>query len=193
KTLRQATNDLKELAVAVHNYESANGRMPPAAVRDKNGKVTVSWRVLLLPYLEQEKLYKEFRLEEPWDSDHNKKLIAKMPAIFRGTNAKLNSEWKTVYLAPIQKNSVFPPDGRNMSLGKVYDGTSNTVMFFEANDDSAVVWTRPDDLVIDIKKPHTGLIRTGQDHFLVAMCDGSVQRFRNTADAKNLVRVIDGQ
>src|SRR5262249_1650123 len=104
-----------------------------------------------------------------------------------------NDEWKTVYLGPIHKNSVFPSDGRKMTLTNIYDGTSNTVMFFEANDDSAVVWSKPDDLIIDVNRPTKGLIRTGQDHFLAAMCDGSVQRFTNTADSKNLVRVIDSQ
>src|SRR5882672_4340583 len=77
KTLATASNDLKQLALAMHNYHSAYGQLPPAAVRDKNGKLLLSWRVLILPYIEQDNLFKEFKLEEPWDSDHNKKLIAK--------------------------------------------------------------------------------------------------------------------
>ena len=76
------------------------GTFPPAYSTDKNGKRLLSWRVHLLPYLEQEKLYKEFHLDEPWDSDHNKKLIARMPAVFRSSaDPKLTADFKTTYLA----------------------------------------------------------------------------------------------
>ena len=153
----------------------------------------MSWRVLVLPYIEQDNLYKQFKLDEAWDSDHNKKLIAKMPEIYRGPNRKLNDEGKTAYLAPVEKNSMFPPDGRKMSLANIYDGTSNTIMIVEANDDAATIWTKPDDLIVNRKKPLDGLVRPGQEFFLVGMGDGSVHRFRNDADAKNLVRVFDTQ
>src|SRR5262249_53756070 len=89
KTLDQAEKDLKRLTLAMNKYDGANGHLPPAAVRDKNGKLLLSWRVLLLPYVDQADLYKKFKLDESWDSPHNTKLIARMPAIYRGPTKKL--------------------------------------------------------------------------------------------------------
>ncbi len=79
---RQSMNNLKQLALAMHNYLSEYGQFPPAAVYSKDGKALVSWRVLLLPYLDQRDLYLQFKLDEPWDGPTNKKLLDKMPEIF---------------------------------------------------------------------------------------------------------------
>ena len=79
----QCTNNLKQIGLAMHNYASANGAFPPAAIYDANGKPLLSWRVLILPYLEQDSLYKQFHLAEPWDSPHNKRtLLAQVPPLF---------------------------------------------------------------------------------------------------------------
>src|SRR5207248_5784084 len=78
----QSTNNLKQIALAAHAYHDVNGTFPPAATCDKKGKPQLSWRVLVLPYIEQDNLYKQFKLDEPWDSDNNKKLIAKMPPVY---------------------------------------------------------------------------------------------------------------
>ena len=74
-------NNLKQIGLAMHNYHDARGRLPAAYTVDKDGKPLLSWRVLILPYTEEAALYKEFHLDEPWDSEHNKNLIARMPAV----------------------------------------------------------------------------------------------------------------
>ena len=56
----------------MNNYEAQHGCFPPAYSVDKDGRPLHSWRVLLLPYLDEEELYKQLRLDEPWDSPHNK-------------------------------------------------------------------------------------------------------------------------
>ena len=85
----RSENNLKQLALAALNYQDAFRKFPPNATRNIKGEVLLSWRVLLLPYLGEEKLYKEFHFDEPWDGEHNKKLIARMPAVFRSpTNPK---------------------------------------------------------------------------------------------------------
>src|SRR5262245_19749930 len=77
---RQSANNLKQLVLAVHNFSDTYNRLPPAAVCDKKtGKPLLSWRVILLPFVEQGPLYKEFKLDEPWDGPNNKKLLEKMP------------------------------------------------------------------------------------------------------------------
>jgi hypothetical protein len=68
---QQSVQNLKAIALAMHNYQDIYGYFPPAAIYSKEGKPLLSWRVLLLPYLEQDNLYKQFHLNEPWDSEHN--------------------------------------------------------------------------------------------------------------------------
>ena len=77
----QCTNNLKMLGLAMHNYLAAhNNTFPSPALPGKDGKPALSWRVALLPYLDQQSLYDRFHLDEPWDSPHNKALIKEMPA-----------------------------------------------------------------------------------------------------------------
>src|SRR5271166_372859 len=75
----QCTNNLKQIALAMHNYASANNCFPPAATYTRDGKPLLSWRVLILPYLEQASLYNQFHLDEAWDSPNNKPLGDRMP------------------------------------------------------------------------------------------------------------------
>lgn len=78
----QTRNNLKAIAFAMHNYNDTMGSFPPAATFGKDGKPLLSWRVLILPYIDQQELYKEFHLDEPWDSAHNKKLLERMPKTY---------------------------------------------------------------------------------------------------------------
>ena len=93
---------------------------PPAYTTDKAGKPLLSWRVLILPYLEQQALFKEFHLDEPWDSEHNRTLIAKMPAIYRCPleSAEAARQGKTRYLAPRGPSTIFPGCGADQAQGR---------------------------------------------------------------------------
>src|SRR5262245_53734413 len=76
----ESAYNLRQIGLALLNYHQAHrGRLPPAAVRDKDDRPLLSWRVLLLPYLEHDDLYAQFKLDEPWDGPHNKALLEKMP------------------------------------------------------------------------------------------------------------------
>ncbi len=101
----QSFNNLKQLALAMHNYYDAKKSFPPAASYNKNGKPLLSWRVHLLPYLEQEALYREFHLDEPWDSEHNRKLIEKMPQVFRSPLSAVKDPGRTTYLLPVDSKN----------------------------------------------------------------------------------------
>ena len=100
-------NNLKQIGLAIHNYAQANKTFPPAYTVDKDGKPLLSWRVLILPYLEGDDLYSEFHLDEPWDSEHNKKLLSRMPAVFRDPDSKLAAQGKTNYLTVRGEKTVF--------------------------------------------------------------------------------------
>ena len=77
----QCTNNIKQIMLAMHNYLSANNSFP-RDITDKDGKPLLSWRVAILPYIEQAELYNKFKLDEPWDSPHNKELLKEMPPTF---------------------------------------------------------------------------------------------------------------
>ena len=169
----ESINNLKQILIAMHGYHDAHKRFPPRAVFDKSGKPLLSWRVLLLPYLDEEGLYKQFRLDEPWDGPHNKKLIAKMPQCFRSPASEAPPN-TTTYLVPAGKGTLFEGT-KGLSVRDVRDGTSNTVMLVEAGDAEAVPWTKPDDFEVDPSDPKKGLVGSWPDGFLLGLADGSAQ------------------
>ncbi len=182
---------LKQFGLAWHNYHDAYKVFPTAVSFDPEGKKTrLSWRVRLLPFLEQQALYDEFRLNEPWDSEHNKKLISRMPAIFRPANDKLAAEGKTKFVMPLGQRTIAPDDKRPIRFRDITDGASNTIMLVEADDEHAVAWTKPDDLEVDLSKPLSGLAVRRPGGFLAARCDGSVVFFRTSIDPKELAALF---
>ncbi|MFO0909744.1 MAG: DUF1559 domain-containing protein [Isosphaeraceae bacterium] len=142
----ECMNNLKMIGLAMHNYHDTHGTFPPAVSRDKAGKPLLSWRVHILPFLDQAALYQQFHLDEPWDSPHNRALISKMPATYAcgSANPALAREGKTTYVVASGKATAFPPD-RATRIADFTDGTSNTILIFQTVDDRAVVWTQPAD------------------------------------------------
>jgi hypothetical protein len=170
-----SVNNLKQIGLAFHNYLSAMGTFPAAAITSKDGKKLLSWRVAILPYIEHEALYKEFHLDEPWDSEHNKKLIPRMPKIYGNPgNPKLTADGKTTYLLPVGKETMHP-GVKGMKIADVTDGTSLTIMTIEAADANAAIWTKPEDLEYKPKEPLKGLGLKYNDGFLCGFADGSVR------------------
>jgi hypothetical protein len=186
----QSTNNLKQLALAMHNYHSRHNGFPPPASLDKQNRPLLSWRVHLLPYLEQDHLYQQFHLDEPWDSEHNKKLIAQMPATYYSTqNRQLHQQGKTTYVVPVGPATIFP-GGRGVKLADVTDGTSNTLLLLDVDDEQAVIWTRPDDWQFNPAKPLQGLGGRYKNGFLTAFADGSVRFISSKIDAKTLEALL---
>ncbi|QJW92695.1 DUF1559 family PulG-like putative transporter [Frigoriglobus tundricola] len=172
----RSTNNLKQIGIAMHNYADTNGSMPPAAVCDKKGKPQLSWRVLILPYLEQGALYKEFKLDEPWDSAHNKKLLAKMPITYALPGAEPGTT-ETHYRVFVGNDAGFDWVVGAKFPAAFPDGTSNTIMCVTAA--TAVPWTKPDELEFDPEKDMGKLIGCEPGgRALVAMFDGSVRAFK---------------
>jgi len=181
----QSMNNLKQLAVAMHNYAAMRNEFPAPANYDKQGKPLLSWRVHLLPFLEGEALYKKFKLDEPWDSPHNKKLIAEMPAVFKSPGSKLKDPGMTNYVLPVGKDTAFHGQ-KGVRAASITDGFSNTLMILEVADSHAVVWTKPEDLNYDPNKPLTGLDGPYSTGFLAALFDGSVRVIQRDIDEKVL-------
>jgi hypothetical protein len=181
----RSSNNLRQLVLALHNYNDTHKAFPAQANFDRQGKPLLSWRVHILPYIEQEALYKEFHLDEPWDSEHNKKLIARMPAVYRSPLSRGVGAAKTTYLAPVGAQTMFTGGPKGLTIADVTDGTSNTIFLIEADDDHAVIWTKPEDLKYDPKQASAGL-RNSEGTFQAAFVDGSVHLLPATIDAKTL-------
>lgn len=183
-------NNLKQIALAFHNYVSENGRFPPAASTDKDGKALLSWRVHLLPFLGQAPLYKQFHLDEPWDSEHNKPLADHIPAVYVSpAHRDLAKEGKTVYLVPTGKGTMFDSK-EGVTFREIRDGESQTILAVEAHRDAAVIWTKPSDLDVDFKNPMKNLKSAFADGFYVAMADGSARQFKDTLNADVLAALF---
>jgi hypothetical protein len=178
-------NNMKMISLAMHNYHTKEKVFPPAYKADASGKALLSWRVLILPYLGEDALYKKFHLDEPWDSEHNKALIAKMPSVYRNPNSKVAGDGKTNYLTVRGERTVFPGD-KGVRAADIKDGTSNTIITVEVPDGSAVEWTKPDDFAYDETNPLKGLVGLRPMVFLAGLADGSVRAFPATIDPATL-------
>lgn len=186
----QSTNNLKQIALAFHNHASAYGNaFPSPAIVSKDGKALLSWRVKILPFIEQDNLYKQFKLDEPWDSDHNKKLIARMPKVYQNPSAKVENG-KTTYVVPTGKGSLFPDKAKEVKFPAITDGTSNTILLLEVPSNMAVTWTKPDDWEVGAAEAVEKLLAGVKDGFNAAFADGSVRYIAKKIDLKTLKAVF---
>jgi hypothetical protein len=174
-TRRESLNNMRQIGLAALNWEATHSRLP-GDICDKEGKPLLSWRVSMLPYLEEYPLHDKFKLDEPWDSEHNLALAKSMPEVFKSPGLE-NEAGKTRYQAirtedsaiPALKDGVQPKPNR---LSYVRDGTSNTVWLIEAEE--GVPWTKPVDYTPDEKEPAKGMAAR-RDGYLALFLDCHTQ------------------
>jgi len=186
-------NSLKMIGLAMHNYHEVYGRFPARANYDADGRPLLSWRVHLLPFLEQNSLYEQFHLNEPWDSEHNLPLAEQMPAVFR--SQQFSDATRTVFLTLDGVGTAMEStEGRK--LAEFTDGLSNTLLVVEANAENAVTWTKPEDLPFDPTTPGNGVGAIRDNGFLGLLSDGAVRLIPADLPAdtlRNLMQRNDGQ
>ncbi|MBN1910581.1 MAG: DUF1559 domain-containing protein [Pirellulales bacterium] len=139
--------NLRQIGAALQEYHADHGSFPPACVRDEDGMPMHSWRVLLLPYLEQGDLYKRIRLDEPWDSLNNTKVAAVAPSCFHCPCGPTLNAFTTDFVAVTGPGTVWPDKG-TVTKEDIKDGPSRTVMVVEIAD-STIPWNAPVDLTLD--------------------------------------------
>ena len=195
--LMRATKSLQQIATAMHDFASAHeGRLPPAAIYNKDGQPLLSWRVLLLPHLDEDVLYNQFRLDEAWDSLHNFPLVQRMPIVYATPSglAVRVPPGTTFYQVFVGNGTAFE-GRRGLHLPDDFpDGMSSTILVAEAGE--VVPWSQPMDLpyVADGPLPPLGGIfadpKRGGRQFLVVFADGSVWRVRREVSEVTLRNAI---
>ena len=203
---QRSLNNLKQLMLAIQNYEAVYGRLP-CDIRDKDGKPLLSWRVAILPFIEQAAFYNRFKLDEPWDSEHNiqfSKIVVKLYAS-GVTPAGSSHTYYQVFAGPgtafdpasVEKVAAGAPGNYYRSkfnlAAAIPDGTSNTLGIVEAG--PPVVWTKPADLPFDVKKPLPKMEGPYANALHVVACDGAAYSLKRDIDAevlKNLIGRDDG-
>jgi len=177
----QCTNNIKQIMLAMHNYHAANNFFP-RDITDKDGKPLLSWRVAILPSIEQGELYNKFKLDEPWDSPHNKELLKEMPPTFLCPSRVKPEPFTTTYRGFVGARAIFET-GQDIGMAGVLDGTSNTIAVAEASE--AVPWSKPADLPFD-EQAKPSLYGAGSSHpggFNCGFADGSVRFIKNSINA----------
>jgi hypothetical protein len=193
----QSRNNLKQMELAMYGYaDTYRGALPQPAIYDADGQPLLSWRVMILPYLEAGRLFNHFRQNEPWDSQHNRQLLTPMPAVFVHPSAdpKETAQGLTHYRvfvgqpgAKVHPLFVLDPAAR-FKLADITDGTANTLMIVEAAE--PVPWTKPAELPFapDQPLPKLGVLAHRDPNVLLA--DGSVRELSRFVDERILRAVI---
>jgi Protein of unknown function (DUF1559) len=181
---------LRLIGLAIHRYlDRHQQRLVPATVIGPDGKTPHSWRVEILPFLGKggEALYKEYRLDEPWDSPTNKRVLAQMPDIFRSAGDDLRST-NASFFALVGPGTVC--EGRDgIKINQIFDGTSTTILLVEAK--RGIPWTKPEDIPYDAAKPLPPLGGFDGDKFLALFADCvTVRRLSMTLGERTLKGLI---
>ncbi|HUY35723.1 MAG TPA: DUF1559 domain-containing protein [Pirellulales bacterium] len=183
---QQAMNNLKQIGLAFHNYADTYNRFPAAAVIGPDGKTPHSWRVAILPFIEGKPLYDQYKFDEPWDSEHNKKLIGQMPSTFRDPNDDPTSTFSSYFMLTGETTIGGSKDGAKFA--EITDGTSNTILAVEAKRD--IPWTKPEDIAYDPAMPLPKFGARYPGGFLTLLADGSVRFLSDTIDEMTLRALI---
>ena len=174
-------NNMRQCMLAIWNYESAHGRFPPAWQVDDNGVPMHSWRVLILPFIEQGTLYNQYRFDEPWDGPNNSKLANQMPDSYRCPSVPHSTSETTYKL--VSDPEAFFNGSESRTLGDAVDGTASTIVIVE-DSEHPVNWMKPEGVSIE------AAVATYRSQ-KVCHCGQKETLFSKTLPFKNLV-TLDG-
>jgi hypothetical protein len=202
-SLSRCSANLRRIHLALQQYHQEHGSYPPAYLTDSQGKPTLSWRVLILPQLNEMELYQQLNLTEPWDSPENMSLGRRMPAVFHcDSDPMVGGGEETSYLAVVGPRTLFP-GATARSLNDVQDDHSTTFMVVESHL-SEVHWMRPVDVMVgSLKLGVNGASRAKEpllasehpDSASVLCIDGTVRRLATATltDLLQAMATIDGR
>ncbi|MGE3818423.1 MAG: DUF1559 domain-containing protein [Isosphaeraceae bacterium] len=182
-------NNYKQVALALHNFHSGHGRFPPAAIRDKQGRPLLSWRVAILPSLgpEGEALYRRFNLQEPWDGPTNAALLSQIPEVFACPEEPRLAGGLTRCQVFVGSTGIFTGGKRGVAINEITDGTVSTILVVEMG--NPIPWTAPDDPAFDPALPLGGMGSPHPGGAHMATADGAV-RFVNTSVPASVIGAL---
>lgn len=173
----QCKNNLKQIGLALHNYHDAYGMFPPAFIADENGKPMHSWRVLILPFLDQQALFQQYDFSEPWDGPNNSRILNTRVPVYACPSHPGNGATTTAYTAVFGENCIFR-GSESVPIREITDGTSNTILVAETKG-ANIPWSKPEDINVDQLGPAVigpnGLSSHHTGGFHVLMADGAVR------------------
>jgi len=196
----QCVENLKQIGLAMQGYHQQYGCFPPAFIPDKNGKPMHSWRVLMLPFLEQDALYHQYRFDEPWNGPHNKALADHMPSVYRCPSSDPTPDPSQTSYAMIVGPHAISDGPTPHRMSDIKDGASNTIMVAEAAKaainwaeaaSTGINWMEPRDLNAenmdfctravekDLRRETCEIFRNHNVAANVLFCDGSVRTLSN--------------
>ena len=203
----QCRQNLKHISLALHQYHSVYGSFPPSSISDQHNRAQHSWRVLILPFVGQDELYREYRFDEPWNGPNNRKLLKQVPAVYRCPTierARKKSGGKpsttTSYVTVTGPRTMFRQN-EVTRIEDITDGASRTIAVIEVAD-SGIDWLEPRDIRLeDLVKtdnhlPAIGFSSHHRGGTHVVYCDGRVRFHLDTTSAnlvKQLLTIDDGE
>ncbi|HYV37740.1 MAG TPA: DUF1559 domain-containing protein [Gemmataceae bacterium] len=170
--------NLRNICLAINEYVDQFRSLPAHAIYSKDGQTPLlSWRVEILPFIGEKALYQQFKLDEPWDSEHNKKLIAKMPKIYEAAVPEKKEEGKTFYQVFTGPDTLFVNAKKHKDLTVL----GGTILVIEAGE--PVIWTRPSDVAMpNDKSKLPALGGMFPEQMNLVLFGGAVQTIHNQQD-----------
>jgi serine/threonine protein kinase len=187
RTARTETRDqLRKIGDALEAYHKQHGRLPPAALTDPDGRPLLSWRVLLLPYLGEQELFEQFHLDEPWDSESNRRLLEKIPNVYKSEALLTRKPYVTTYQVVVGPDTLFE-GGQGVRLDGPNPVPDAAILVAETRE--PVPWTKPADLAYQADKPLPPLGATFPDGFFLLLADGR-PRFVSRTVKDDMLRAL---
>jgi hypothetical protein len=142
RATHQSASNLAIISIGLLNYHHAYGRFPPPYIAADDGTPMHSWRVLVLPFIEESDIYGQYRFDEPWNGSHNIRLVDKMASVFSSTSKRANGG-NTSYFAVIGPETMWAP-GRIVTDRDIPNGMSRIALV--EIDGPNISWMEPRDL-----------------------------------------------
>jgi len=173
-------NNLKQIGMGFHNYADRNRRLPPA-------EGDLSWRVHMLPYIEQDSLARSFDMNLSWDAGRNAGVANTVVPTYHSPLDEA-ADPKTHYRVFVGPNTVYDPAIAAFGLTRITDGAGNTILAVDTTE--SVSWPQPNEIPFTKNGSLPSLGHTGRDQGIILFCDGSVKPFNKSSMSQDTLKAM---
>jgi hypothetical protein len=179
----QSLYNLKQIGIATHFCNDAKGAMPAGVITDAHGRMLHGWQTGLLPYIEQEALYQQIRLDLPWSHAANAKPLQTAIRTFLQPQVRDHANADGYALSHYAGNvRVLGGDMARRIPADFPDGLSTTLLAGEAAGNFKP-WGHPAnwrDPALGLNKTPDGFGSAGRQTVQFVMADASVRSISDT-------------